>query len=184
MESRELSEKSQVESLVLKNVGNFWIVKTDNITKRLVFLDNAKDVVINDGILIADERLFEIHKNGKGEYIFRKIEDLNPETYLTLRNIPPRKLGDCEDTTDKGKTDQCQILAQDERTYTDPVYEEIPVDNQAEQTRDRVCNDMTKGHERFDFGSTEVDNVINVVQSSTEGNNVLVIVCFRPINYI
>ncbi|XP_060585466.1 docking protein 2-like [Ruditapes philippinarum] len=28
---------------------------------------------------------------------------------------------------------------------------------------------MTKGHERFDFGSTEVDNVINVVQSSTEG---------------
>jgi hypothetical protein len=76
--------KEESNSFVLKKVGKYWILKTNTSSKRLAFLDDAKYVEIDDNILIADERLFEIHKNEKGEYLFRHVEDVACETYFSV----------------------------------------------------------------------------------------------------
>jgi hypothetical protein len=110
----EPEQLKEDQNFVLKNVGKFWILKTNTFSKRLVFLDDAKDVKINENILIADERLFEIHKNEKGEYSFRHVEDITYNTYFSLEE------GSCEQATankDTSEVDESDYaLIQDIRT--------------------------------------------------------------------
>jgi hypothetical protein len=81
-ETKRFKEENQ--SFVLKKVGKYWILKTNTSSKRLAFLDEAKNVKIDDNILIADGRLYEIHKNEKGEYLFRHLEDVACEIYFSV----------------------------------------------------------------------------------------------------
>ncbi|XP_060600525.1 uncharacterized protein LOC132753968 [Ruditapes philippinarum] len=155
-ETKEFKEENQ--SFVLKKVGKYWILKTNTSSRRLAFLDDAKYVKIDDNILIADERLFEIHKNEKGEYLFRHLEDIACETYFSVTESSTKRFMRRIDTPeapintnndnnemnlyDYAQNEQVQIQYEEQsaRPVNDDYYEEVNLD-EGETEQFKLVND-------------------------------------------
>jgi hypothetical protein len=149
-EPEQMKEDSQ--NFVLKNVGKFWILKTNKDLKRLVFLDNAKDVRIDENILIADERLFEIHKNETGEYLFRRLQDLTYDTYFVTKESSGGQLTTKKHIVDIEKNEYTQnqlVQDQSDKAYINPINENVYEEINGEQgaTRNvKLERDTITGH--------------------------------------
>ncbi|XP_053406981.1 uncharacterized protein LOC123547811 isoform X2 [Mercenaria mercenaria] len=57
--------------------GKFWLLRIRGKTKRISFLENAKDVSITENILVADDEIFEIDEDEDGQISFERVEELS-----------------------------------------------------------------------------------------------------------
>ncbi|XP_060604627.1 uncharacterized protein LOC132757376 isoform X2 [Ruditapes philippinarum] len=153
-ETKEFKEESQ--SFALNKVGKYWILKTKTSSKRLAFLDDAKYVRIDDNILIADERLFEIHKNEKGEYLFRHLEDVACEIYFTVTESSAKTFWKKIDPPEPIKTNK-ENSEMDVYDYAE--NEQVPI--QYEEPSARPVKDDNYEEINFDEGKPGHSKLVN-----------------------
>jgi hypothetical protein len=153
-ETKEFKEESQ--SFALNKVGKYWILKTNTSSKRLAFLDDAKYVRIDDNILIADERLFEIHKNEKGEYLFRHLEDVACEIYFTVTESSAKTFWKKIDPPEPIKTNK-ENSEMDVYDYAE--NEQVPI--QYEEPSARPVKDDNYEEINFDEGKPGHSKLVN-----------------------
>ncbi|XP_060553775.1 uncharacterized protein LOC132714877 [Ruditapes philippinarum] len=68
-------DKNQLGCYQIIKVGKFWLLKVNERSMRIKFLDHAKDVFIEETFLIADDEIFEIKDNESGELSIKKVEE-------------------------------------------------------------------------------------------------------------
>jgi hypothetical protein len=98
-------DKNQFGCYQIKKVGKFWLLKVNERSMRIKFLDHAKDVFIEENFLIADDEIFEINDNECGELSIKKVEeflhnpiecDLSSEDVKTDQNENLFEVGNAE----------------------------------------------------------------------------------------